>query len=141
MEIKIKQNKQYQDIAKKIIREELPELRDVKVAYLASQKEKKSKRKIVFAECVKVNLDEYGWCCPYDFMIIVYEPHVAGFTDEQMRILLLHELMHIGIDQDGEEPRYYVVPHDIEDFRAIIDRYGLDWQRGEDDAERREPEQ
>jgi hypothetical protein len=25
------------------------------------------------------------------------------------------------------EPTYKVVPHDVEEFNEIIDRYGLDW--------------
>ena len=44
-----------------------------------------------------------------------------------MKILILHELMHVGIIKDGNEESYFVRPHDIEDFRDIIVQYGLDW--------------
>lgn len=29
-------------------------------------------------------------------------------------------------DKKGNE-QYYIIPHDIEDFRLISDRFGLDW--------------
>lgn len=99
---------------------------NVQIAYLVSDNEKKSKRRLVFGECEKVP-DKYKWAIPYDFTITVYSLNTERFTDEQMRILLLHELMHIGIEVDGNEEHYYVVPHDVEDFKAIIDRFGLDW--------------
>ena len=64
---------------------------------------------------------------PCDFTITVFEPNCEGMTDEQLRILLLHELMHVGItiDKDGAEA-YHIVPHDLEDFRAIVGRFGPD---------------
>lgn len=40
-----------------------------------------------------------------------------------MEALIYHELLHIGID--GE--KYSVIPHDLEDFKAVIDRYGAHW--------------
>ncbi|MBQ2680467.1 MAG: hypothetical protein IJF97_00870, partial [Eggerthellaceae bacterium] len=108
-----------------------PELRHVKrskarIAYLASDREKTSRRRTVFAECERVPA-KYRWAVPYDFTITVYEPNVERFTDEQMRVLVLHELMHVGVDVDGNEELYYVVPHDVEEFRGIIERYGMDW--------------
>ena len=98
------------------------------IIYLSSDKEKKSKGRTVFGECEKIP-DKYKWSIPADFTITIYEPNIINFTDNQIRILLLHELLHVGIDWDknGEE-KYTVRPHDIEDFRTIIDRYGLDWE-------------
>ena len=97
-----------------------------RIAFLASEAEKKSKRRVVHAECEKVP-DKYKWAVPYDFTVTVFTANCERFTGKQMRILLLHELMRVGIELDGNEERYYVVPHDVEDFRAIINQYGLDW--------------
>jgi hypothetical protein len=45
-----------------------------------------------------------------------------------MEILLYHELLHVGIKEDGEgEYIYSVNPHEIEDFKTIINQYGMDW--------------
>ena len=97
---------------------------------MESDKEKKGKDYIEFGQCEKVP-DKYDVFIPYDFIIVIYGPNVERFADWQMRILLLHELMHIGIEQDGNEESYYVRHHDIEDFREILDRYGIDWARND----------
>jgi hypothetical protein len=107
---------------------ELESIRDsaVNIVFLGSDYEKKRQGRTVFGECEKIP-GKYRWAIDYDMAIIVYEPNVERFTDKQLRILLLHELMHVGIKEDGNEETYYVVPHDVEDFRAIIDKYGMDW--------------
>jgi len=96
------------------------------IVYLSSDLEKKSKGKLVCGECEKIP-EKYKWAVSCDFTITVFEPNVERFTDEQIRILLLHELLHVGIDRDGNEESYSVKPHDVEDFREVIERYGLDW--------------
>lgn len=123
-------NRKYRYIAYKLIRER-PELKhisefDIKIAYLESDEEKKKNRKLILADCTKVD-EKYSWCCKYDFFITVYTPNTERLTDKQLEILLLHELLHVGVDNDGDEPKFYCVPHDIEDFRKIIDENGLDW--------------
>lgn len=107
---------------------ELDKLREsaVNIVFLGSDYEKKSNGRTVFGECEKIP-GKYRWAIDYDMAIIVYEPNVERFSSKQFKILLLHELMHIGVKEDGNEETYYVVPHDIEDFRAIIDKYGMDW--------------
>lgn len=127
-------NERYAEIASEIIQEEdslLPiRYSDARIVYLSSDKEKKSKGRTVFGQCEKIP-DKYKWAIPADFTITVYEPNVITFSDEQLRILLLHELLHIGIDADDGDEKYSVHPHDIEEFRSIIDRFGLDWQATE----------
>lgn len=124
-------SEEYSNIAAELIKKEslLDDIRqsEVTIVYLSSDKEKKSKGKTVFGECEKIP-DKYKWAIPADFTITIYEPNVITFTEEQMRILMFHELLHVGIEiQDDGSEKYSVRPHDIEDFRTIIDRYGLDW--------------
>lgn len=125
-------NEKYSEIAHALIQTEplLDVIRqsEATIIYLSSNKEKKSKGRTIFGECEKIP-DKYKWSIPADFTITLYEPNIINFTDEQIKILLLHELLHVGIDWDknGEE-KYTVRPHDIEEFRTIIDRYGLDWE-------------
>lgn len=124
-------NEEYSQIAHDLIENE-PILNDIKesevtILYLSSDYEKKSKGKMVCGECEKIP-DKYKWSIPADFTITIYEPNVIGFTDEQMKILILHELLHVGIKfADNGDESYFIRPHDIEDFRQIIDKYGLDW--------------
>ncbi len=85
---------------------------------------KKSNNKKIYGQCEKV-ADKYKWVIPCEFTITIFEPNCEGFTKEQMEILIFHELLHIGIDGT----RYYVRPHDLEDFKLIVDLYGTDWAR------------
>ena len=121
---------EYAEIANELIdeREELLYLRNssVVIMYLGSDQMKKSKGRIIFGECEKVP-DKWKWSVPCDFTITIFEPNVEHFTDEQIRILIFHELLHVGIDVDGNEEKYYIRPHDVEDFRLILNEYGMEW--------------
>ena len=123
-------NRKYRLIAQRLIRTlpEVEELREVKprIAYLGSMEEKKKSKKIVCAECFKVE-DRYSWCCDYDFFIVVYEPNVIEFTRQQLETLIRHELHHVGIEFKDKGIEFYIVPHDIEEFWDIIREHGLHW--------------
>jgi hypothetical protein len=105
---------------------------NVSIVYLTSEHKKTGNGKIIHAQCEKI-AEKYKWGIPADFTITVFEPNVEGMTEEQLRILIFHELLHVGIDvsEDGDES-YSCVPHDLEDFKLIIDRYGTDWDRVDD---------
>lgn len=127
----IRKEIKYTRIAKRLIKSD-PDLEvikdsDVRIAFLASDEEKTKDYKKIFAECRKVN-KQYSWCCPYDFMITVYEPNIINFDEDQIEILIFHELLHIGINNEGNEPSYYIIPHDVEEFWRIIHDHGLTWQ-------------
>ena len=96
------------------------------IIYLSSEAERKNKGKIVCGECEKVPT-KFKWSVPADFTITVFEPNIKDFTDEQIKILLFHELLHVGIEFDGDEEKYFIRPHDLEDFKLIIDRFGTEW--------------
>lgn len=104
--------------------EDLKFLDGVSVAYLRCDKKKMNKGHPVYGECFKLN-EMHREISGYDFMIAVYTPNCEDFTDEQMKILIEHELRHIGVD--GE--KFYIVPHDIVlgEFAEIERKYGADW--------------
>lgn len=123
-------NEEYQNIAQELIDTE-PELAyikesDVTIVCLSSEHEKKTKEKIIFGQCEKV-AEKYKWGIPADFTITIFEPNVVDFSEDQLRILIFHELLHVGIDGDS----FYCRPHDTEDFKAIITRFGVDWAQTE----------
>ena len=123
-------NEKYAEVARELIQTEpsLAHIRDssVTIIYLSSEHEKKQGQKLICGQCERVP-EKYRWAVPADFTITVFEPNVERFTDHQIRILLLHELLHVGIEKDGNEEVYSVRPHDVEDFREIIERYGMNW--------------
>lgn len=99
---------------------------DVKYVVLKSDYAKIENNRIIYAECKKIP-DKDKWAKPFDFEIVVYEPNCDYFTDEQMDILLEHELRHIGVDFSDDEPKLFIYPHDVEDFDKIINKYGAHW--------------
>ena len=128
-------SEEYAKIAQEVIEteESLIDIRNSQatIIYLTSESKKTNKGKAVCGECEKVP-DKYKWSIPADFTITVFLPNVENFTEEQKRILIFHELLHVGIEfnNDGSET-YSVRPHNYEDFKEIIDRFGTDWAGGD----------
>lgn len=122
---------EYKEIAERCIMK-YPELAylqqyPVEIVFLGSSKEKASHRKRIFGECTKVS-KRYKWCCPYDFIITIYEPNCAEMTEEQLETLIRHELLHVGVeDTDDGDYKLYLNPHDVEDFEAILVDKGIGW--------------
>lgn len=128
------ENEAYAEIGAELIENE-PELEyikrsQVRIGYLVSSHQKQTSKKIIFAECEKVQ-DKNKWAMPYDFTITVFKPNVVNFTQEQKRILIFHELLHVGIERKNRKENYSIVPHDLEDFKLIINKYGTEWNREE----------
>lgn len=126
------QSKEIAGMAHRVMNER-PDLRwilaaGISIGFLESDRNKKKNGRECLAECIKVR-DLYKVYIPHDFLIVVYKPNVSGMSERQMEILLYHELLHIGMDDTGENVKYIVNPHDVEDFRAVIDRYGIDWAK------------
>lgn len=99
----------------------------IRLIFLESTKEKLSATGIVHADCEKVP-DSKRWAIDADFVITVYSPNVEYFTEDQLKILILHELMHIGAEfTEKGDLKKYIVPHSVQDFRYILEKYGMDW--------------
>ena len=94
---------------------------DVRIGYVLSQ-EKPAGTKIKYADCRKVKLTYQAWL-PFNFIITFYEPNTELLSENQKKILMLHELKHIGIGEKGLK----LEEHDREDFADILKRYGIDW--------------
>lgn len=139
-------NEHYADIAKELIDSE-PELEEIRfseatICYLSSEHEKTADGKAILGQCEKIQ-EKYKWAIPCDFTITLFEPNIEDLSDEQIRVVIFHELLHVGIrvnNETGEED-YYIKHHDVEDFRLLIDRFGIDWANpGEEFEFVKEPE-
>lgn len=125
-------NEKYAQIGSELIKTE-PKLAHIKnsqvtIVYLSSYHKKGQDGKKIYGQCERVP-EKYKWGIPCDFTITVFEPNVEGMTDEQIKILLFHELLHVGITESDGKEVYSCIPHDLEDFKLIIDRYGTDWAK------------
>lgn len=91
------------------------------IAYVLSYEPKMDRAtgKMVHADCRKVK-QPFRAFMDYQYIITVYEPHTDYMSEAQLALLMWHELKHIPMS--GK-----LVPHDVEDFRAIIETYGIHW--------------
>ena len=120
----------YEELARAVI-DALPELwfirdAEIRIGFLKSWKEKKTGRRLVYGECIRPT-ELYQDLLGYDFLIVIYEANAAALTLNQKKILMWHELLHVGIDDESGEPKYVINPHDREEFDSIISRAGLKW--------------
>ena len=103
----------------------------IKIGYCVSDYDKIANGRIVYAECVKVKALYHAYI-PYDFIIVFYDPNTEQMSEDQLDILMYHELLHIDMDPGG---KLKLRPHDVEEFIPIIDKYGLLWDEIADPAE------
>lgn len=126
----MRESERYRELAAQVIDEhsELAFLKRCRIGFLSSDKEKhKAGGTLVLGDCRKVS-ETYSCFVPYDMLITIYEPNCTELTDDQLKILLHHELLHIDFaeSKDGELV-WKTRPHDVEDFRRIIGEHGIDW--------------
>ena len=111
-------------IAEELIESE-PDLKhlsaDCRIFYQYGLGTKGSPGNRTFADCQKVQ-DKLKEFVDADYVITFYAS-ADSLTEDGLRVLMKHELMHI--DSNGKDHR--IRKHDIEDFRAITDVYGPDW--------------
>ena len=115
------------ELAESVIDEHQEELgfikdMEIEIGYVRSFQAKVKDGRLVYADTEKTK-HKYTAYLPYDFVITFYEPNVASLNDEQKRILMWHELRHIGIGDRG----FKVNPHEIEDFFSIVEKHGVHW--------------
>ena len=118
-------NKKLKQLGEAIINK-FPELQfiniyGIKIGYVLSY-ENKQGQKITYADCRKL-AEVYKAYLPFDFIITFYYFNTEMLSENQKKILMLHELKHIQINERGLSVR----PHDIEDFKDILDKYGNEW--------------
>lgn len=114
------------ELGKKVIEShpELEALQYCRIGYLYADKEKNVKNKTVYADTEKLS-DKMKALVPLDFVITFYEPSCRNLTPDRMEILMYHELRHVGYD--ATDGTCSILPHDLEDFKDIVDKYGTDW--------------
>lgn len=119
------------EIAEELI-EKLPDFREIREAepviyYQESNKRSRGAR-IIFGDCTKAT-DKMRAVVKCDYVITINMPNCEGFTMNQMRLLIYHELLHIDCkrDEDGNLTRR-IRPHNLEDFHEVVDRFGTWWE-------------
>ena len=98
-----------------------------KFAFLFVNKDMTRKGKIAIATVEKINA-KFKALTELDFLITISYPKWKELSDKQQMAVMDHELTHCLVE-DSEEPggdtKFKIIPHSIEEFFGIIDRYGL----------------
>ena len=98
---------------------------DVMIACQWCDAAKKAKGAKVYADTTVI-ADKVKRLAGFDFVITFYKPHCEKLDEEHMMRLMYHELLHVGHD----DTKFFIVPHDLEDFHECISRWGVDWIKG-----------
>jgi hypothetical protein len=108
---------------------------DVRVEFVFSDQEKKHRGNVVWGDARKITSiaaflatqGENVEPTPEFFVITLYKDVWVGLTDEQRRYLVDHELSHCyaDFDDEKEELKLSLLGHDLEEFRSVVERHGL----------------
>ena len=96
---------------------------DCRIVYMYSDNEKTRSGKAVFADTEKLS-DKVKAVAGCDFIVTFYRPNCQGMNTDKMKLLMYHELKHVGFEPGG---KCFIIPHDVEDFEDIIEQNGMKW--------------
>lgn len=96
---------------------------DIHIQFIESDKRKVRHEFDVLADCTK--LSGKAEAVSGTQFVITYYLTSQKLKEEGLEILTWHELKHIGIDSNG---KFYTADHDLQDFKIIIEKYGVDWE-------------
>ena len=93
------------------------------IAYLLDADQMQGKGKDILAKIRKANPVEHH-LTGHDLVMLISEPSWVKATPGQRLALIDHELCHVILDDNNN---LMLTGHDIEEFRAVVQRHG-DWQ-------------
>lgn len=124
------------EIAEKLIKEHHPDIAEFRMEFVFVDKTPNKGGKEVWGTMRKVSaLPAYlaaddkdqadGYTEPF-FVMVISKPIWENLPDDKKVALVDHELCHAGVktDKDGN-PKPHIIPHDLEEFTAIVKRHGL----------------
>ena len=114
-----------EELANRLIAKYHPHLANVKIAYLYKNKDMTSNGKTRIASAEKLS-PKVKALADFDFLIVISYPAYNALGDKQKRAVIDHELEHCWVeDSDSGDTLLRILPHDVEEFGAIIQRHGL----------------
>lgn len=102
------------------------DIASAKVCYLFRSKAGKNGSKVTLATASKVS-GRLKALVGYDFIVEVAYDEWQNLNDMQRHALIDHELCHCGGEEDEQtgDMKWFLAPHDLEEFTDIVKRYGL----------------
>lgn len=112
-------------IAEELINLHHPDSAYANICFLFRAEHQKSGQKVVLGKCSKQS-DKVKILHGFDFIIEFAHDIWQELNDIQRQALILHELKHIELTEgkDGEV-KLRLAKHDIEEFRDVVEIFGL----------------
>jgi Putative phage metallopeptidase len=127
------------EIANDLIPKYHPHLVDCRIEYVFINKVPKKGRKETWGTMKKITslaaylgadkkAQEQGVNDPF-FVMTISQPVWEELGIKEKTALVDHELCHGGVETDDEgDVKLGIIPHDVEEFSCIVERYGL-WRQ------------
>ena len=115
------------DITKELVeKHHWPRLSEARIGLVMRSEAAASQGREMWAKVSKIDektqaLMEAAGAEPVDLLIWIAEDVWMRLGDEQRQALIDHELCHVQLGENG----YKLVGHDFEEFKVILERYGL----------------
>ena len=122
-----RENREAAAIAVELIPRHHEHLEKAKLLYLFTEGPMRRHARPLAGKALKASglLKHFGKA---DFILVFHKETWDHLTDAQRTALVDHELCHAAVKHTkAGEPRWFIQGHDLEEFRAVVERHGL-WQ-------------
>jgi predicted metallopeptidase len=128
-----KESQDLLDLANEIIIKEGIDLYPAKVKYLMVDP---TISKTIYGRCIRCS-SELAYFSDTDYIIEISKEYWELLSEKSKYLLLLHELKHILVkyNESKDEYSFNLRRHDLEDFREIVKKHGVDWLQLADEKE------
>lgn len=122
----LKEAPEVQELAARLISNIHTHLAEARIKYLFRTGKWEMKGKTIYGKAEKVAA-KWKYLTEYDFVVMINRDIWFANKPEIRESILDHELMHCARGEDDKQgnPKWYIAPHSVEDFVAIIQRHGL----------------
>lgn len=99
-----------------------PVLKSARIAFVFRSEAQKQGERYILGQCTKVPA-KFQPYLEFDYIIWLSEQDYMGMDSRQREALIDHELCHCKFSI--ESLSWGIRPHDIQEFSAVIERYGI----------------
>lgn len=122
----LKEAPEVQELAARLIDNIHTHLAEARIKYLFRTGKWEHGGKMILGKAEKVAA-KWKYLTEFDFVVTINRDAWFANSKEVREAILDHELTHCARGEDDKQgnPKWYIMPHTIEDFVNIIQRHGL----------------
>jgi hypothetical protein len=122
----LKEAPEIQEMAARLIDNIHTHLAEAKIKYLFRTGKWELRGKTLYGRAEKVSA-KWKYLTEFDFVVTINRDIWFVNKPEIRQAILDHELTHCARGEDDKQgnPKWYIMPHTVEDFVSIIQRHGL----------------